>query len=125
MGDTEIPCLDTSNQYFTPSRNAPDMNNTPFHVGIDPQDILASMMSGFVDILSYMQRTIRYNITQVIKKQMGEGGMVLTIGVLCLRITYNLADSKNANCNCSMLAILLKSSCPLLVFHLKKSVIRC
>ena len=23
------------------------MNNTPFHVGVDPQDILASMMPGF------------------------------------------------------------------------------
>jgi hypothetical protein len=46
LGDTEIECLDASNRYFTPSRDAPGVKSTPFHIGVDPQHILADMMTG-------------------------------------------------------------------------------
>ncbi|KAF8224491.1 hypothetical protein L208DRAFT_1310985, partial [Tricholoma matsutake] len=46
LGDSETECLDASNQYFMPSKDTPGMKSTPFHIGIDPQHILANMMSG-------------------------------------------------------------------------------
>jgi hypothetical protein len=45
LDDTEIPCLDVSNRYFTPSRDAPGVGSMPFHIGVNPQGILADMMT--------------------------------------------------------------------------------
>jgi hypothetical protein len=46
LGDTQTLCLDTSNQYFMPSKDAPGKQNTPFHDGVDPHQILTNMMTG-------------------------------------------------------------------------------
>ena len=46
LDDSKIECLDASNRYFTPSRDAPGVKSTPFHLGVDPQNVLANMMSG-------------------------------------------------------------------------------
>jgi hypothetical protein len=46
LGDIQTLCLDASNRYFTPSKDAPGERNTPFHNDVDPHRILTNMMSG-------------------------------------------------------------------------------
>jgi hypothetical protein len=45
LGDTQTLCLDASNRYFMPSKDAPGERNTPFHNDVDPHRILTNMMS--------------------------------------------------------------------------------
>jgi hypothetical protein len=46
LGDTQMLCLDASNWYLTPSKDAPGECHTPFYDGVDPHHILTNMMSG-------------------------------------------------------------------------------
>jgi hypothetical protein len=41
-----FPCIDISNRYLTPAKEAGDIEETPFHKGVDPKDILQNMAKG-------------------------------------------------------------------------------
>jgi hypothetical protein len=44
VGDTE--CIDLSNRYLTPQKDAQGQENMPFLKGVDPRNILRNMTSG-------------------------------------------------------------------------------
>lgn len=41
-----FPTIDISNRYLTPAREAGNIEEMPFHKGVDPERILQSMMKG-------------------------------------------------------------------------------
>lgn len=51
--DNASPCIDISNRYLTPAKEAGGTDETPFHKGVDPKGILQSMANGDGSI-SYM-----------------------------------------------------------------------
>lgn len=44
--NNNFPCIDISNRYLTPAREAGDMEQMAFHKGVDPEGILQNMMKG-------------------------------------------------------------------------------
>ena len=43
---SDFPCINISNRYLTPSKEAPGLEAIPFHKGVDPQGILRDMAKG-------------------------------------------------------------------------------
>ena len=44
--DSDFPCLNLSNRYFTPAKEAHGLEATPFPKGVDPRGILEGMARG-------------------------------------------------------------------------------
>lgn len=45
-GNNDFPCIDISNQYLTPAKEAQGSEDMPFHKSVGPQGILQSMTKG-------------------------------------------------------------------------------
>jgi len=45
-GNDDLPCIDISNRYFTPAKEAQGLEDMPFQKGVDPRSILRNMAKG-------------------------------------------------------------------------------
>lgn len=104
-----FPCINVSNRYLTPRKEAPGLEAIPFHKGVDPQGILQDMAKGD-GLITYIHT--EDNVVQFFNtKKDTDGNSKSVTWIVKKAMTYlRHLDSSVVSHRCSASATLSKSN---------------